>query len=105
MGMAFELVLKALAVSEGRKFQDKHDALTNYCALSPSRQDKVAQATKDHTDMEAEGYLEYLDERMCHPDRKYSMVDNVGRVTSLASSTPILLPHSAFPSPRRFMAR
>ena len=81
MGLAFELVLKALAVSEGRRFKGKHDALTNYGALSPSSRDKVAQAIKNHSGMEAEGsmgYLEYLDERMCHPDRKYWMVDKGG---------------------------
>ena len=81
MGLAFELVLKALAVSEGRRLSGKHEALANYLALSPSSQDRVAQAIKDHTGLEAEGsmgYLEYLDERMCHPDRKYSMVDKRG---------------------------
>ena len=81
MGMAFELVLKALAVSEGRRFSGKHEALVNYGALSQSSRNKVAQAIKDHSGMEAEGpmgYLEYLDERMCHPDRKYSMVDKRG---------------------------
>ena len=78
MGLAFELVLKALAVSEGRRFKVKHDALTNYRALSQASQDKVAQAISTHTGMPVEDYLNYLDERMCHPDRKYWMVGRSG---------------------------
>ena len=78
MGLAFELVLKALAVSEGRKFTGSHEALINYGALSPLTQDKVAEAIKSHSGMSVEHYLEYLDERMCHPDRKYWMVKKSG---------------------------
>ena len=78
MGLAFELALKAFAVSEGRRFRRKHDALTNYGVLSPSSQDKVAQAIENHSGMSVQHYLEYLDERMCHPDRKYWMVRNSG---------------------------
>lgn len=78
MGLAFELALKALAVSEGRRFSGSHDARINYDALSPSSRDKIAQAIKDHSGMSVQRYLEYLDERMCHPDRKYWMVEKSG---------------------------
>ena len=78
MGLAFELGLKALAVSEGRGFSGKHLAVTNYGKLSQSSRNKVAQAIANYTGMPAKDYLEYLDERMCHPDRKYWMVDRSG---------------------------
>ena len=78
MGLAFELALKALAVSEGRGFCGKHEALINYGALSRSSQEKIAQAITTHSGMLVQDYLEYLDERMCHPDRKYWMVSKSG---------------------------
>ena len=77
-GLAFELVLKALAKSERRTSTTKHEALKNYRALSKKSQDKIAQIVKMYTSNSIQGFLEYMDERMCHPDRKYWMVGRKG---------------------------
>ena len=82
-GLAFELVLKALAKSEGRPVKAKHEALKNFGALSKKSQESVSQIVKTHTSNTVEGFLEYLDERMCHPDRKYSMVGRKGEAGPL----------------------
>ena len=100
MGLAFELVLKALAVSEGHGFNAKHEALTNYGALSPSSQAKVAQAIKNNSGMETEGpmgSLEYLDERMGHPDRKYWMVTKSGATGGTGFINPSAIPSLSIP--------
>ena len=91
MGLAYELALKALAVSEGRRFSGSHDARINYDALSPSSQDMIAQAIKDHSGMSVQLYLEYLNERMCHPDWKYWMVEKSGAAGGTSfSEIPVL---------------
>lgn len=97
MGLAFELALKALAVSEGRQSSNKHRAGVNYRNLSQPSQDKVAHAINLHTGMTIKGYLEYLDERMCHPDRKYWMVDKSGTAggTGFASIPALSIPAAA----------
>ena len=97
MGLAFELALKALAVSEGRRFSGKHEATINYGELSPSSRDKVAKAIKDHSGMSVRYYLEYLDERVCHPDRKYWMVDKSGaaRASGFANIPELGIPVAA----------
>ncbi len=92
MGMAFELALKALAVSERRGLSGKHEAVINYGTLSPSSQNKVAQAIKKHSGMSVQDYLEYLDERMCHPYRKYWMVDKRGSGHFMGFTNPNAIP-------------
>ncbi len=78
VGLAFELVLKALAKSEGRPIKTKHESLQNYQALSEKSRDRVAEIVKTHTSCKVEVFLGYLDDRMCHPDRKYWMVGQKG---------------------------
>ena len=97
MGLAFELVLKALAVSEGRRFSGKHEAQINYGVLSQSSRDKVAQAIKNHSGISVKDYLEYLDERMCHPDRKYWMVDKSGAAGGTGFINPNAIPALSIP--------
>ena len=80
VGLAFELVLKALAKSEGRTIRTKHGSLKNYRALSKKSQYRIAQIVDKHTSNAIEDFLQYLDERMCHPDRKYWMVGRKGEV-------------------------
>ncbi len=77
-GLSFELVLKALAKSEGRRVIPKHNLASCYQALSRESRIGIAQAVKEHTLQSIEGFLEYLDERMCDPDRKYWMVGRKG---------------------------
>ncbi len=78
VGLAFELVLKALAKSEGLQIRAKHESLQNYQALSKKSQDGITKVVKAHTSREIRMFLGYLDDRMCHPDRKYWMVERGG---------------------------
>ena len=78
-GLAFELVLKALAKSEGGQVVVRHDSASCYEALSRQSRTRVARAVTMHTSLGIGDFLEYLDERMCNPDRKYWMVDRQGR--------------------------
>ena len=80
VGLAFELVLKALAKSERRPIRTKHESLKNYRALSKKSQERIAQIVKTHTSNSVERFLRYLDDSMCHPDRKYWMVGRKGEV-------------------------
>ena len=82
-GLAFELVLKALARSEGRPLVTKHDSTSCYGALSEVSKRRVAQAVEAHGQQKIGDFLEYLDEAMCHPDRKYWMVDSGGAPRSV----------------------
>lgn len=82
-GLAFELVLKALAKSEGGQVVVRHDSDTCYQALSQQSRTRVDRAVKMHTSLDIGDFLQYLDERMCNPDRKYWMVDRQGRQGSV----------------------
>ena len=77
-GLAFELALKALAKSERRPITKKHESAKNYRALSTKSQLRIKQFVEKETPNTIEGFLQYLDERMCHPDRKYWMVGKKG---------------------------
>lgn len=74
-GLAFELAMKALAKSEGRSVVLKHEATKIYRSLSQHSRTRIEQAAE--TDLD--GLLRYLDREMCHPDRKYWMMDRRGR--------------------------
>ena len=77
-GLAFELVLKVLAKSEGRPIRTKHESLQNYQALSRESQTKIAKIVKTLTSYEIKVFLGNLDDKMCHPDRKYWMMGRDG---------------------------
>ena len=79
-GLAFELVFKALAKSEGRAAMTKHDAGRNYQNLRPESQRVIQAFVEEHTGKTIGDFLAYLDEHMCHPDRKYWMVDKRGEM-------------------------
>ena len=74
-GLAFELAMKALAKSEGRGVVPTHEATKIYQSLNENSRIKIAQAAG--TDIE--DLLRHLDREMCHPDRKYWMMDRGGR--------------------------
>ena len=67
-GLAFELVLKALAESEGRTATKKHDAGRNYQNLRPESQRVIQAFVEEHTGKTIGDFLAYLDEHMCHPE-------------------------------------
>ena len=77
-GLAFELALKALAKSEGRPITTKHESVKNYRALSTASQVRIKHFVEQETPNTIESFLQYIDERMCHPDRKYWMVGRKG---------------------------
>ena len=82
-GLAFELVLKALAKSEGRTATKKHDAGRNYQNLRAESQRVIQAFVEEHTGKTIGDFLAYLDEHMCHPDRKYWMVGKRGEMRSV----------------------
>lgn len=86
-GLAFELAMKALAKSEGRNVVVTHEATTIYRSLSQDSQSRIERGAATDID----GLLEYLDRRMCHPDRKYWMMDRRGhhRATGFSRSPGI----------------
>ncbi|MCY4613357.1 MAG: hypothetical protein OXB94_07035 [Nitrospira sp.] len=79
-GLAFELALKALAKSEGRPITKKHEAEKNYRNLGTKSQARIKKFVEENTPNTIENLLKYLDERMCHPDRKYWMVGRKGEL-------------------------
>ena len=79
-GLAFELALKALATSERRPIVKKHEAEKNYRNLGKQSRTTLKKFVEENENLpnKMEDLLEYLDERMCHPDRKYWMVGKTG---------------------------
>ena len=82
-GLAFELVLKALAKSEGRQIVTKHEATKCYRALSKQSQEHIATIIQNRTALTFQQFLRYLDDRMCHPDRRYWMVGRKGEARAV----------------------
>ncbi len=77
-GLAFELALKALAKSEERPITKKHEAEKNYRNLGTKSQARIKKFVEENTPNTIDNLLKYLDEEMCHPDRKYWMVGRKG---------------------------
>ena len=73
-GLAFELVLKALAVTEGLRIEPTHSVGVVYGRLPTETQAEIA-ALIHERGSDPQYVLDYLDESMCHPDRKYWMVN------------------------------
>ena len=82
-GLAFELAFKALAKSEGRTPTKKHEAVKNYQSLKPESQREIKTFVEEHTRKTIREFLAYLDDHMCHPDRKYWMVGKRGEMGSV----------------------
>ena len=82
-GLAFELALKALAKSEGRTPTKKHDAGKNYQNLRPESRRVIKAFVEQRTGKTIGDFVAYLDEHMCHPDRKYWMVGRRGEMGSV----------------------
>ena len=87
VGFAFELALKALAKSEGRTTTKKHEATKNYRSLGSQSQTRIKRFVKDITSYSIDDFLRYLDEYMCHPDRKYWMVGKTGQAGAVGFLT------------------
>ena len=79
-GLAFELALKALAKSEGRSTTTKHETTKNYRSLGSGTQMTIKKYVEERIAIPVERFLDYLDEYMCHPDRKYWMVGKKGEL-------------------------
>ena len=77
-GIAFELVLMALAVSEGKPYSKKHGAAKNFSSLGKESRQAIKAIVEQVADCPFENFLEYLDESMCDPDRKYWGYDKEG---------------------------
>ena len=84
-GLAFELALKALATSEGRPIAMKHEAEKGYRNLGKQSRATLKRFVKEAENLPRaiEDLLAYLDERMCHPDRKYWMVGKAGTMSGI----------------------
>lgn len=87
VGFAFELALKALAKSEGHVATKRHEATKNFRSLGVQSQAKIEHIVKEITSYSIDSFLEYLDERMCHPDRKYWMVGKRGQAGAVGFLT------------------
>ena len=83
VGFAFELVLKALAKSEGRPATGRHEATINYRSIGTQYQARIKKCVERVTSCYIDVFLGYLDERMCHPDRKYWMVGKKGEMAGV----------------------
>ena len=71
---AFELVLKALAMSEGQAFRPSHAFESNYLAVSKRSQARMAEIVIRHTPYTINEFIQEMDKRVSDPDRKYWMV-------------------------------
>ena len=87
VGFAFELALKALAKSERRSATKKHEATKNFRSLGTQSQAKIEKIVEEITSYSIDVFLEYLDERMCNPDRKYWMVEKGGQMGAVGFLT------------------
>ena len=94
-GLAFELALKVLAVSDGRSIVPAHEVDKNYRNLGKTTQERLRKFVADNekTPSTIEELLKYLDESMCNPDRKYWMVGKTGAMsaTGFAQNLPGLV--------------
>jgi len=93
-GLAFELVLKALAVTEGLRIKPTHSVSFVYGQMRKETQEEIAALIRERGS-DAKEVLEYLDERMCHPDRKYWMVNTKqqgGAVGFIQNSKILVIP-------------
>ena len=94
VGFAFELVLMALAVSERKPYAKKHDATKNYSSLGKQSRQAIKTIVELDTGCSLDNFLDYLDERMSDPDRKYwgynkdGEAGGVGFVTGVDSFLP-----------------
>lgn len=78
-GLAFELALKALTKSEDGRTVNKHEASKNYNALTIESRSRIKNKIETNPSKKIGKFLRYLDERMCHPDRKYWMARKDGQ--------------------------
>ena len=77
-GYAFELVLKVLVEAGGEKPKPKHDASIAYQQLIPEDREDVDRIIAKHGWDDPDKFLAYLDEHLCHRDRKYWMTPPKG---------------------------
>lgn len=84
-GLAFELALKVLAIGAGGSFVTKHGAEKNYRNLGEQSRAVLKKFVEENENLPntIQDLLEYLDERMCHPDRKYWMVGKTGAMSAI----------------------
>ena len=72
-GLAFELAYKSLLVAAFIPLEKTHNIKKLHTMLPTETQESVEQWFKDAGWEKRDKLLEYLDERMSHPDRKYWM--------------------------------
>ena len=72
-GYAFELVLKVLVEAGGGEPKPIHDASIAYQQLIPKDKENVDRIIAKHGWNDPDEFLAYLDEHLCHRDRKYWM--------------------------------
>ena len=77
-GYAFELALKVLVKAGGRKPKPKHEASIAYQQLKPKDKEDVARIISKHDWDDPDEFLTYLDQHLCHRDRKYWMTPPAG---------------------------
>lgn len=90
VGLAIELVLKALAKSEGRKVRTTHKSRKNYQSLRRDSQARIAKIVERYTSGPTETFLRRMDDMMCHPDRKYWMVGPRGQQSPVSFGSDLI---------------
>lgn len=77
-GYAFEFVFKVLVEAGGGNPESKHDASTAYQKLALKDKKDVDRIIAKHGWNDPDEFLTYLDEHLCHRDRKYWMTPPKG---------------------------
>ncbi len=72
-GYAFELIFKVLARAGGKQPEPVHKPSVAYGCLEQEGKDLVNRIVVDHGWNNPDELLEFLDEELCHRDRKYWM--------------------------------
>lgn len=72
-GYAYELLMKSIAKADDIKVKPVHSVKEAFAKLGEARKQEIRKAVAKHGVQDAEGHLSYVDERMCHKDRKYWM--------------------------------
>ena len=88
-GIAFELALKALVKISGADVIPSHRVCKVFSRLNAAHKKELNEYIRAEFRWNAPGFMRYMDEFVCHPDRKYSMLHKDGTVDPLPFGMPV----------------
>ena len=74
-GYAYELLMKSIAKADDTELKPSHSVKETFSELGEERKQEIRTAMVKHGVQDAEKHFDYVDESMCHKDRKYWMFE------------------------------